>query len=83
VKYIWITVIPMVFVGITTLTAGIMNIKGIYIPQIHNPSGRVTGIIDLSLTLIIMFCVVSILIDAMPAWFRAVKASRLQFPGRG
>jgi carbon starvation protein len=34
-KYAWVTILPMTFVGITTLTAAILNIKNIYIPQLN------------------------------------------------
>ena len=33
-KYAWITIVPMTFVGVTTMTAGFMNIKNIYIPLV-------------------------------------------------
>jgi carbon starvation protein len=71
IRYAWITIIPLVFVGITTFTAGILNMKGIYIPQLVTSAHRVDGIINLSLTLIIMASVVIILKDAVPAWVTA------------
>ena len=42
-KYAWVTIIPMTFVGITTLTAGFLNIKNIYLPQIQNAGTMVPG----------------------------------------
>ena len=36
-KYAWITAIPMCFVGITTLSAGVLSIKTIYWPLAHQP----------------------------------------------
>ena len=66
----------MGFVGITTLIAGIMNIRGIYIPQIGIPKNHLQGIINLVLTLVIMTCVVVIIRDAIPAWYKAIRKSR-------
>jgi len=81
-KYAWITIVPLTFVGITTITAGIMNMWVIYIPQIGIPKNHVQGIINLALTLVIMICVVIILKDAIPAWIRAIrKQKRLLFRG--
>lgn len=80
VKYAWVTIIPLVFVGITTFTAGILNMKGIYIPQLATSVHRVDGIINLSLTLIIMASVVIILRDAVPGWVSAWRIHR-QSPG--
>ncbi|MCX6270561.1 MAG: carbon starvation protein A [Bacteroidetes bacterium] len=75
-KYAWITLIPMSFVGITTIIAGCMNIRGIYIPQIGTSANHLQGIINLSLTLLIMACVVIIIRDAIPAWVSAIRKAR-------
>jgi len=72
-KYAWVTIVPLAFIGITTLVAGVMNMYGIYIPQIGIPKHHLRGIINLSLTLIIMSCVFIILWDAVPAWIKAIK----------
>jgi carbon starvation protein len=71
IKYAWVTIIPLVFVGITTFSAGILNMKGIYIPQLATSAHRADGIINLSLTLIIMTSVVIIFRDAIPGWISA------------
>ena len=72
-KYAWVTIIPAVFVGVTTLTAGFLNMKNIYIPQTQNPATIVPGLINLILTLSIMICVVVIVFNAVPKWIRAIK----------
>jgi len=72
-KYSWITIIPMAFVGITTIVAGILNMKGIYIPQISVPEDNLRGIINLALTLVIMSCAVIIFFDAIPSWIKAIR----------
>jgi carbon starvation protein len=74
-KYAWVTIVPLVFVGITTLTAGIMNITGIYIPQLTAPASQFRGIVNLSMTLVILLCVLVILRDAIPAWVKAIRES--------
>jgi carbon starvation protein len=73
IKYVWITIIPMLFVGITTLTAGFENVVNIYLPQALAPQTRVAGIINMSLTIIIVVCVFIILSDAVPKWIKAWK----------
>jgi carbon starvation protein len=67
-KYAWVTIAPMTFVGITTLTAGWKNIFGLYLPQIGVAETQIHGIINLMLTAIIMLCVVIILGNAIPKW---------------
>jgi carbon starvation protein len=60
----------MIFVGVTTLTAGWQNITNIYLPQAIDAKTRVAGIINLTLTVIIVICVLIILFDAIPKWIR-------------
>ncbi len=75
VRYAWVTIIPMIFVGVTTLTAGFLNIKNIYLAQAMAGSTRVPGIINLVLTALIMICLVIIIADASPGWIRAIRKS--------
>ncbi|HEX2936404.1 MAG TPA: carbon starvation protein A [Bacteroidales bacterium] len=70
-KYAWITILPMLFVGITTLTAGWQNVMNIYLPQIAEEKTRTQGIINTALTIIIVTCVFIILFDAIPKWIKA------------
>ncbi len=70
IKYAWITILPMIFVGVTTLTAGWQNIMNIYLPQAIDAKTRVAGVINLTLTVIIVICVLIILFDAIPKWIR-------------
>jgi len=78
VKYAWVTIVPMIFVGVTTLTAGTMNMLNIYIPQISEPAKMVPGIINLSLTILIMACVIIVLANAVPKWISAVRVYRFK-----
>lgn len=72
-RYAWVTLIPLAFVGITTIIAGIMNITGIYIPQLSVEKYFVQGLINLVLTGVIMLSVVIILKDAIPGWIRGYR----------
>lgn len=70
-KYIWITVVPMSFVGITTITGGIMNMINIYIPQMFVTGTRIQGLINTLLTGIILICVVLIIGVAAFKWSKS------------
>jgi carbon starvation protein len=74
-KYAWVTIAPMAFVGITTLTAGWKNIFGLYLPQVYHSETQVQGMVNLLLTAIIMICVVIILANAIPKWQKNWKNS--------
>jgi len=73
VKYAWVTILPMIFVGVTTLTAAFLNIKNIYLPQVHVKETLVPGVINLALTGAIIICVFIILFNAIPGWIRAIS----------
>jgi carbon starvation protein len=75
-KYAWVTILPMAFVGVTTLTAAFLNIRNIYIPQVNNHETLVPGIINLALTFSIIICVIIILLNAIPGWIRTITGRR-------
>jgi carbon starvation protein len=64
-KYIWTTVIPMVFLAITTLTAGIQSVLNNYIPD-----GQLLLAV---IAIIIILMVIAILIDSMIKWYRMIS----------
>jgi carbon starvation protein len=63
-KYAWITAIPMCFVGVTTLTAGVLSIETIYWPLAHTPGKQFQGWLDSTLMAIFVVGVVVVLIEA-------------------
>src|ERR1700722_10978051 len=62
-KYAWITVVPMLFVGTTTLTAGVLSIKNIFWPLTYKPATRVQGYLDSILMTIFVTGVVLVLFN--------------------
>jgi carbon starvation protein len=63
-KYAFITAIPMCFVGVTTLTAGVFSIKNIYLPLAQKPGFRVQGYLDSTLMVIFVVGVILVLIES-------------------
>jgi carbon starvation protein len=63
-KYAFITAIPMCFVGVTTLTAGVLSIKNIYLPLAQKPGFRVQGYLDSTLMVIFVVGVILVLIES-------------------
>ena len=68
IKYAWITIAPFVFIGFTTLYAGFTNIINIYFPQVLNSETLVQGIINLTLSGVIIFCACVVFFNAIPKW---------------
>jgi len=73
IKYAWITILPLTFVGITTITAGILNLKNLFIPQMLIGTTHLQGLINTVLTVVILLCVISVILDAVPRWIKARK----------
>jgi carbon starvation protein len=73
IKYAWVTMLPMIFVGVTTMTAAFLNIKNIYVPQVEVAETFIPGLINLMLTVAIMICVLIIFYNAVPKWIKAYR----------
>ncbi len=67
-KYSWVTILPLSFVSTTTLVAGWESITDIFWPLSQKPETSTLGYINVSLTAIIMFAAVIILIDSIRRW---------------
>src|SRR6202790_4597986 len=62
-RYAWITVVPMLFVGTTTLTAAVLSIKNIFWPLTYKSATRVQGYLDSILMTIFVTGVVLVLFN--------------------
>jgi len=67
-KYAWITAVPMCFVGVTTLTAGVLSIKNIFWPLTSKPGQVFTGYLDSVLMSIFILGVILVVFDAVRRW---------------
>lgn len=74
-RYAWITAAPMCFVGVTTVTAGVLSIKNIFWPLTAKPGQVFTGYLDSILMAIFIAGVVLVLFDAVRRWIRAYKGA--------
>lgn len=71
-KYAWVTIVPMVFVTSTTMTAGYQLIHGQFLPLMKEDA--FTGGMNLALTLFVVVSVSTLLVMAASRWL-AVLAS--------
>src|SRR5438477_9659251 len=62
-RYAWITFLPMLFVGVTTLTAGVLSIKNIFWPLTTKPGFRAQGYLDSVLMAIFVIGVVLVVLN--------------------
>jgi carbon starvation protein len=78
-RYAWVTLGPMAFVSITTLSAGVLSVRDNFYPMAigPNPALHVQGYLNSALTVIMMLCVLVILGSAMMKW-TSVLAGRVK-----
>src|SRR3982751_4949613 len=76
-KYAWVTILPLAFVSTTTLVAGYKSITDIFWPLAQKPESALQGLINTSLTAIIMFAAVVIMVDSIRRWLGPRKHPQL------
>jgi carbon starvation protein len=74
-KYAWITAVPMCFVGVTTLTAGVLSIKNIFWPLTSKPGQVFAGYLDSVLMAIFIVGVVLVVFDAVRRWIKTLNGA--------
>jgi carbon starvation protein len=74
-RYAWVTAVPLAFVAITTLTAGVLSVRDNFWPMAIGPdvTKNFQGWINTSLTIVMMICVVVILANAVWKWRRVLS----------
>jgi carbon starvation protein len=74
-KYAWITLIPMCFVGVTTITAGVLAIKNIFWPLTSKPGQVFTGYLDSVLMTIFIVGVIVVVFEAVRRWIAVLNGA--------
>ena len=74
-RYAWVTLAPLAFVSITTLTAGVLSIRDNFWPMAVGPNAErhFQGYVNTGLTVIMMVCVLVILTNAMWRWMQVLR----------
>jgi carbon starvation protein len=72
-KYAWISLVPMIFVGIITLSAGTLAIQDIFLPMTHVPGKEFVGYMDTVLMIASIFGVVVVSFEALRRWIKTLN----------
>ena len=74
-RYAWVTLMPLAFVAITTLTAGVLSVRDNFWPMAIGPdaSRNFQGYLNTGLTVIMMGCVIVILANAVWKWLQVLS----------
>ena len=82
IRYAWVTLIPMLFVSITTLVACYLNIANNFFPLTHNPATATQGYINILLTVVMMVCAVIVLFEAFRRWYNVLIKGQYVVQGK-
>ena len=72
-QYAWISAVPMCFVGVTTLTAGVMSIQNIFWPLTKKPGSEFTGYLDSVLMSVFILGVILVVVEAARRWIKTLN----------
>jgi len=74
-RYAWITAVPMCFVGVTTVTAGVLSIRNIFWPLTAQPGQSFTGYLDSTLMALFIVGVILVLASAVRRWVAVINGA--------
>jgi len=74
-RYAWIAAIPMCFLGVTTITAGVLSIRDIFWPLTAQPGHEFSGYLDSALMAIFIAGVVLVVFSAIRRWIAVLKGA--------
>jgi carbon starvation protein len=74
-RYAWVTAVPLAFVAITTLAAGVLSVRDNFWPMAigPDPARNFQGYLNTIVTVTMMICVVVILVNAFWRWARVLQ----------
>ena len=76
-RYAWVTIVPLAFVSITTLTAGALSVRDNFYPMAigPDPAKHFQGYLNSIVTVVMMVCVLVILASAVARWIRVLNGT--------
>jgi carbon starvation protein len=76
-RYAWVTLVPLSFVSITTLTAGALSVRDNFYPMAIGPDAakHFQGYLNSSVTVVMMLLVFVILASAIMRWVRVLNGT--------
>jgi carbon starvation protein len=74
--YALITFAPLVFVGTTTLTAGVESIRHLFLPMVDKEATRTTGMVNVVITTLLLVCITMVMGGSMIRWWSLIRTPR-------
>ena len=74
-RYMWITAVPMVFVGVTTIAAGVLSIRDIFWPLTMKSGQHLVGYVDSVLMTVFIAGVLLVVGDSVRRWIAVLQGA--------
>jgi carbon starvation protein len=71
--YAWVTLGPLLFVGTTTITAGVQSIGTLYVPMMKDPATYTIGLVNVVVTVTLLGCIAMVLVGSARRWITIVR----------
>jgi carbon starvation protein len=75
-SYALVTLGPLLFVGTTTLTAGVESVWTLYWPMTRDPATYTIGMVNVIVTVMLLICVAMVIVGSARRWLAIVREPR-------
>ncbi len=75
--YALVTLGPLLFVGTTTITAGVQSVRIIFLPLMANEATATLGLVNVVVTLILLTCVTMVIVGSAWRWWGLARAPKV------
>ncbi len=72
--YVLVTLLPLAFVGTTTIAAGVESVRTLFLPMLDKPATRTTGFVNVVVTSLLLVCVLLVIIGSSLRFWSIVRA---------
>lgn len=74
--YALVTLLPLLFVSTTTITAGVESVRRIFLPLVAHPATRTLGMVNVIVTSILLLCVAMVMLGSAWRWWGIARAAK-------
>jgi carbon starvation protein len=74
--YAAVTIFPLAFVSVTTITAGVESVLTLYLPMTRTAATRTTGLVNAAVTSLLLACIGTILLGSVSRWVAILRSPR-------
>jgi carbon starvation protein len=79
-RYAWTTAVPLAFVATTTLSAGYLSVRDVFLPLTARPETALQGWMNSACTSLLMAAAVVVIVDSARRWIRPSSGLPAQVP---